>query len=139
PYPGMRIEIDGENIGTYIVGTYRPYSPAVPAEPGSASTVTGSAPPAGFDFAASPVTFNVLFNSGIFPVSLTADVIDMAGLVAELTSQLPAIIRASSASGVVVLTEQAPYSEQGITVSAGAVDVSGPDPAFAAGSATTPE
>lgn len=139
PYPGMRVEIDGENIGTYIVGTYRPHSPAVPANPGSASTVTGSAPPAGFDFAASPVTFNVLFNSGIFPVSLTADVIDMAGLVAELNSQLPAIIRASSASGVVVLTEQAPYSGQGITVSAGAVDVFGPDPAFAAGSETTPE
>src|SRR5690606_33670431 len=137
PFVGMVIEIAGDNEGLYKVGTYQPYSPAVPANPGSASTLTGSAPPAGFDFAASPVSFNVLFNSGIFPVSLNTDVGNMAGLVSELNAQLPATIRASDNGGVVRLTEQSPYSGQGITVSAGATSVFGSSPVAITGTATT--
>jgi sulfur carrier protein ThiS len=138
PFVGMVIEIAGDNEGLYKVGTYQPYSPAVPANPGSASTLTGSAPPAGFDFAASPASFNVLFDSGIFPVSLTADVGNMAGLVSELNAQLPATISASDNGGVVRLTEQSPYSGQGITVGAGATSVFGTSPAASTGTATTP-
>src|SRR5690606_38258073 len=137
-FPVMVIEMEGDNEGLYKVGTYQPYSPAVPANPGSASTLTGSAPPAGFDFAASPVSFNVLFNSGIFPVSLNTDVGNMAGLVSELNAQLPATIRASDNGGVVRLTEQSPYSGQGITVSAGATSVFGSSPVAITGTATTP-
>lgn len=137
PFPGMVIEIAGDNEGLYKVGTYQPYSPAVPANPGSASTLTGSAAPAGFDFAASPVSFNVLFNSGIFPVSLNTDAGNMAGLVSELNAQLPATIRASDNGGVVRLTEQSPYSGQGIAVSAGATSVFGTSPGASAGTATT--
>lgn len=136
PYPGMRIEIDGENIGHYVVGTYTPYSPAVPPSPGSASMVTGSSAPARFDFDAQPVTFNVVFDNGIFPISLTTDVVNMAGLISALNAQLPATIRASDAVGVVRLVEQTPYSGQPITVSA-AADVFGFTPVLVTGAQTT--
>lgn len=137
PYPGMRIEIEGANDGLYRVGTYTPYSPAVPANPGSASTATGTAAPAAFDFAAQPVTFNVLFNNGIFPVALDEDVTDMAGLLAALNAELPAKIRASQASGRVRLTEQAPYTGAAITISAGASSLFGFSIDYVTGTAAT--
>src|SRR5690606_40946678 len=58
-------------------------------------------------------------------------------LVSELNAQLPATIRASDSGGVVRLTEQPPYSGQGITVSAGATSVFGTSPAASTGTATT--
>ncbi|SDS04115.1 Putative phage tail protein [Halopseudomonas litoralis] len=136
PFPGMQIEIIGESEGLYRVGTYTPYSPEVPADPGSASMATGSAAPATFDFAAAPVTFNVLFNNGIFPINLAADVSDMTGLLAALSAQLPAQIRAGQVGDAVRLTEHSPYSGAAITVSAGAGSVFG-SLSYVAGTATT--
>ncbi len=50
PTPGMLIEVAGANAGLYVVHSYTPYSPAVPANPGTASTLTGSAAPTRYDF-----------------------------------------------------------------------------------------
>lgn len=58
-FVGMKIEMTGENAGDYVVASYTAPVPAVPAAPGSASTVLGSAAPARYDYSATPLTFNV--------------------------------------------------------------------------------
>lgn len=137
PFVGMRLEIVGPNEGTYRVGTYTPYSPPVPAEPGSASTATGSAAPSRFDFGVTPVSFNVVFDNGIFPVTLDEDVSNLSGLLSAINADLPAKLEAVESGGRVRIEEQSPFTGAGITVSAGASDVFGPSVVYETGTATT--
>jgi hypothetical protein len=58
-FVGMKIEMTGANAGEYVVASYTAPVPAVPAAPGSASTVLGNAAPARYDYSTTPLTFSV--------------------------------------------------------------------------------
>lgn len=137
PFVGMPLEIVGPNEGLYRVGTYIPYSPEVPASPGTASSATGTAAPARYDFGAAPLALNVLFNNGIFPISLDADFAGMPEMLTAINGQLPATLRAVNATGRVQLLEQAPFTGMAITVGSGAADVFGSSIAYETGTDTT--
>lgn len=137
PFVGMVLEIAGDNEGLYKVRTYTPYSAAVPPVAGSASTFTASAAPSTYDFATSPETFDVILDGSTYPIVLSSDVTDMSGLLSSLNSQLPAEIVASESGGVVVLTEQAPYSGTALTASPAPSSVFGGSPVAVTGTATS--
>jgi len=135
-YPGMIIEIDGDNAGEYVVETF---TASVPDDAGSASTLTGSAVPARYDFDVTPVTFGVGLNGNSQSVTLDTDVTDLAGLIVELNSQLDATVQAQDdGSGKVQLVEQGPsYSGTDVTVSGDYEDVFGGSPVSVTGDETT--
>lgn len=135
-YPGMIIEIEGDNAGEYVVETF---AASVPDDPGSASTLTGSAAPVRYDFDVTPATFSVGLNGNSQSVTLNTDVTDLAGLIAELSSQLDATVQAQDdGTGNVQLVEQGPnYSGTDVTVSSDYQDVFGASPVSVTGDETT--
>ena len=77
PTAGMLIEVAGANAGLYVVHSYTPYSPAVPANPGTASTLTGSAAPTRYDFDVTPLSFSLVRGASTYPCLLyTSDAAD---------------------------------------------------------------
>lgn len=111
PYPGMLIEVNGENAGNYVVHSYTPYSPAIPPGAGTASTLTGSAAPSRYDFDVTPLTFTVRLGTTPYSVELTSDVTDLAGLVSAFNvAKGSAPFIASASSGRLRITELSPFT-----------------------------
>lgn len=142
PYPGMLIEVNGENAGNYVVHSYTPYSPAIPPGAGAASTLTGSASPSRYDFDVTPLTFTVRLGTTPYSVELTSDVTDLAGLVAAFNAAKgSAPFIASASSGRLRITELSPFTGLALAASGGST-VLGSSPASVKGTATssgTPE
>ncbi|WP_130872433.1 host specificity factor TipJ family phage tail protein [Pseudomonas bubulae] len=142
PYPGMLIEVNGENAGNYVVHSYTPYSPAIPPSAGTASTLTASAAPSRYDFDVTPLTFTVRLGTTPYSVELASDVIDLAGLVAAFNAAKgSAPFVASASSGRLRITELSPFTGLALAASGGS-SVLGSSPASVKGAATssgTPE
>ena len=137
PYPGMLIEVSGENAGNYVVHTYTPYSPAIPPTAGTASTLTGSAAPSRFDFGATPLTFTVRLGSTPYSIELGSDVADLAGLVTDFNAvKGSAPFIGSASSGRLRITELSPFTGHALTAS-GASTVLGSSPVSVTGAATS--
>jgi len=135
-FAGMLIEIDGDNAGLYMVETF---TASVPDAAGSASTLTGNAAPARYDFDVTSATFSVTLDGNSQSITLNTDVTDLSGLITELNSQLDASIQAQDdGTGKVQLVEQGPnYSGAAITLSGDYTDVLGASPVGVSGSQTT--
>ncbi|MCK0153849.1 host specificity factor TipJ family phage tail protein [Alcanivorax sp. S6407] len=135
-FAGMLIEIAGDNFGNYTVESF---TASVPDATGSASTLTGNAVPARYDFDVTSASFSVLLDGNSQTVTLNTDVTDLSGLITELNSQLDATIQAQDdGSGKVQLVEQGPsYSGAAITVSGDYTDVLGASPVGVTGDETT--
>lgn len=137
PYPGMLIEVNGENAGNYVVHSYIPYSPAIPPSAGTASTITGSAAPSRFDFDVTPLTFTVRLGTTPYSVELTSDVTDLAGLVVAFNSAKgSAPFIASASSGRLRITELSPFTGLALAASGGS-SVLGSSPVSVKGAATS--
>ena len=142
PYPGMLIEVNGENAGNYVVHSYTPYSPAIPPSAGTASTLTSSTAPSRYDFDVTPLTFTVRLGTTPYSVELTSDVTDLAGLVAAFnTAKGSAPFIASASSGRLRITELSPFTGLALAASGGS-SVLGSSPVSVKGADTssgTPE
>ncbi|MPS97513.1 MAG: hypothetical protein E2581_03230 [Pseudomonas sp.] len=137
PTVGMLIEVAGANAGLYVVNSYTPYSPGVPASPGTASTLTGSAAPSRYDFNVTPLTFSLVRGSSTYPITLNTATTDLAGLVSALNTQLSGKpFQAQQSSGRVRFVEVTPFAGQAITAT-GASTILGSSPVGATGTATT--
>ena len=137
PAVGMLIEVAGANAGLYIVNSYTPYSPAVPADPGTASTLTGSAAPSRYDFNVTALSFSLGRAGSTYPVTLNTATTDLAGLVTALNAQLSGSpIQAQQSSGRVRFVELTPFAGQVITAT-GASTILGSSPVGVTGTATT--
>ncbi len=137
PFPGMLIEVAGANAGVYVVNSYTPYSAAVPANAGTASTLTGSAAPTRYDFATTPLTFSLVRNGTPYSVTLNTATTNQAGLISALNTKLSGTpFVASDSSGRVRFTEQTPFLGKAITAT-GASVILGSAPVGTTGTATT--
>ncbi|MCX2694333.1 host specificity factor TipJ family phage tail protein [Pseudomonas sp. DCB_CB] len=137
PSSGMLIEVAGANAGMYVVHSFTPAVPAVPADPGSASTLTGSAAPSRYDFDVTPLGFTISHAGTAYPVALNSATTDIAGLVSALNVQLTGVpIKAEQSSGVIRFVELTPFFGMPITAS-GASVVLGSAPVGVTGTATT--
>lgn len=136
-YPGMLIEVAGNNAGNYVVHSYTPYSPAVPGNPGAASMLTGSAAPSRYDFNVTPLTFTLSRGASNYSITLNTATTNLAGLISALNTLLSSMpIRAEESSGRVRFVEQNPYAGVAIAAS-GASVVLGSSPVGVIGAATT--
>lgn len=137
PSVGLVIEVTGYNAGVYVVNSYTPYHPEIPASVGSASTLTGSAAPTRYNFDVTPITFTVNVSGSAYPITLDSAATDLEGLVDMLNAKLSGTkLQAQQQSGRVMFVEQSPFSGTAITISGAAVIVGG-SPVSAVGSATT--
>ncbi|WP_447741542.1 host specificity factor TipJ family phage tail protein [Pseudomonas laurentiana] len=137
PTAGMLIEVAGANAGLYVVHSYTPYSPAVPANPGTASTLTGSAAPSRYDFNVTPLSFNLVRGASTYPITLNTATTDLTGLVSALNSLLSGMpFQAQQNSGRLRFVELTPFAGQAITAT-GASTILGASPVGATGAATT--
>ena len=136
PFVGMNIQIVGDNSGLYKIHSY---TPSVPDDPGSASTITGNAAPSRYDFDVTDADFDVTLDGVTQSVSLTTDLVDLSGLVAEINSQLDSSIEAQDdGTGKLQLVEQGPnYSGTAITISGDTTDIFGASPVSVTGDETT--
>lgn len=136
PFVGMKIEIEGDNAGLYEVHSF---TASVPDDPGSASTLTGSAAPSRYDFDVTPVSFDVILDGNTQSITFNTDLTDLSGLLTELNGQLDATIQAQDdGSGKVELVEQGPnYSGAAISLSGTTSDVFGGSPVGVTGDETT--
>ncbi|UXH41644.1 host specificity factor TipJ family phage tail protein [Pseudomonas promysalinigenes] len=137
PAPGMLIEVAGANAGLYVVNSYTPYSPAVPANPGTASTMTGSAAPTRYDFNVTPLSFTLVRNSVSYPITLNTATTDLNGLVSTLNSLLAGTpFQAQQSSGRLRFVETSPFL--GLPINhTGASTILGSAPVRTTGTATT--
>lgn len=135
PFLGMKIEITGANAGEYVVATYDPYVPGVPAVAGSASWVTGNAAPARYDFDVAPLTFIVSRGASTFTVDLDAAATDLAGLVVAVNAELIGSgLVASASGGFLRIAESAsPYSGTALSLGGSTSTVFGSSPVFVTG------
>jgi hypothetical protein len=135
PFVGMKIEITGANAGDYVVASYDPYVPAVPAVTGSASMVTGSAAPTRYNFDVTPLTFTVSRGASTYSVTLNTATTNLAGLVAAVNTALVSSGLVASASGSFLRIAEAasPYSGVALTLGGSSSTVFGSSPAFVTG------
>jgi len=137
PTPGMLIEVAGANAGLYVVHSYTPYSPAVPANPGTASTLTGSAAPTRYDFNVTPLSFTLFRGATSYPITLNTATTNLSGLVSALNTQFSGKPFQAQVSGSVLrIVELTPFAGQAITAT-GASTILGSAPAGVTGTATT--
>lgn len=137
PVPGVYIEVAGANAGIYMVHSYTPYSPEIPASPGAASTLTGSAAPTRYDFNVTPLSFSLVRGASTYPITLNTATTDLAGLVSALNSLLSGMpFQAQQSSGRLRFVELTPFAGQAITAT-GASTILGSSPVGVTGTATT--
>lgn len=137
PTAGMLIEVAGANAGLYVVHSYTPYSPGVPANPGTASTLTGSAAPSRYDFDVTPLSFSLVRGASNYPITLNTATTDLTGLVSALNTLLSGTpFQAQQSSGMLRFVELTPFAGQAITA-AGASTILGSSPVGVTGTATT--
>ncbi|WP_457253421.1 host specificity factor TipJ family phage tail protein [Pseudomonas juntendi] len=137
PTAGMLIEVAGANAGLYVVHSYTPYSPGVPANPGTASTMTGSAAPSRYNFDVTPLSFTLVRNAVSYPITLNTATTDLSGLVSTLNSLLAgAPFQAQQSSGRLRFVETTPFL--GLPINhTGASTILGSAPVRTTGTATT--
>lgn len=137
PTVGMLIEVAGANAGLYVVHSYTPYSPGVPANPGTASTMTGSAAPSRYNFDVTPLSFTLVRNAVSYPITLNTATTDLSGLVSTLNSLLAgAPFQAQQSSGRLRFVETTPFL--GLPINhTGASTILGSAPVRTTGTATT--
>jgi hypothetical protein len=135
PFVGMRLEVTGPNAGEYVVATYLPYEPGVPAVPGSASRVTGSAAPTRYDFNVTPLTFTVSRNTSTYTVNLNTATTNLAGLVTAVNAGLVSSGLVASASGSFLRIAEAasPYSGVALSLGGSVSTLFGSAPVFVTG------
>lgn len=137
PTAGMLIEVAGANAGLYVVHSYTPYSPGVPANPGTESTLTGSAAPSRYDFNVTPLSFSLVRGASTYPITLNTATTDLTGLVSALNTLLSGTpFQAQQSSGRLRFVELTPFAGQAITAS-GASTILGSSPVGSTGTATT--
>ncbi|MCX2706040.1 MULTISPECIES: host specificity factor TipJ family phage tail protein [Pseudomonas] len=137
PTAGMLIEVAGANAGLYVVNSYTPYSPGVPANPGTASTLTGSAAPSRYDFDVTPLSFSLVRGASTYPITLNTATTDLTGLVSALNTLLSGTpFQAQQSSGLLRFVELTPFAGQAITAT-GASTILGSSPIGSTGTATT--
>ena len=132
---GMRIEITGANAGEYVVATYAPYVPGVPAVAGSASRVKGRLAPDRYDFDVTPLTFTVSLGASTFTVELDAAVTDLAGLVSAVNAELTGsgLVARNSGGCLQVGEANSPFSGTVLSLGGSASTVFGASPLFVTG------
>lgn len=137
PTAGMLIEVAGANAGLYVVHSYTPYSPGVPANPGTASTMTGSAAPSRYNFDVTPLSFTLVRNAVSYPITLNTATTDLSGLVSTLNSLLAGSpFQAQQSSGRLRFVETTPFL--GLPINhTGASTILGSAPVRTTGTATT--
>lgn len=135
PFVGMKIEVTGANAGEYVVATYDPYVPGVPAVAGSASRVTGNSAPVRYDFDVTPLTFTVSRGASTFTVGLDVAATDLAGLVVAVNAELTGSgLVASASGGFLRIAESAsPYSGTALSLGGSTSTVFGSSPVFVMG------
>lgn len=137
PTAGMLIEVAGANAGLYVVHSYTPYSPGVPANPGTESTLTGSAGPSRYDFNVTPLSFSLVRGASTYPITLNTATTDLTGLVSALNTLLSGTpFQAQQSSGRLRFVELTPFAGQAITA-IGASTILGSSPVGSTGTATT--
>lgn len=135
PFVGMKIEITGANAGDYMVASYDPYVPAVPAVTGSASMVTGSAAPTRYDFDVTPLTFTVSRGASTYSVTLNTATTNLAGLVTAVNAALVSTGLVASASGsfLRIAESASPYSGVALSLGGSSSTVFGSSPVYVNG------
>jgi len=134
-FAGMLIEIAGDNSDLYKVHSF---TASVPDAAGSASILTGSAAPATYDFSVTSATFSVLLDGDSQSITVNTNVVNLAGLLAEINSQLDPTVEAEDSAGKVRLVEQGPsYSGASLIVTGDTVDIFGSSPVSVDGDETT--
>lgn len=131
---GEEIELTGANAGNYMVSAI---TPAGSPSPGSPATVTGSVPPARYDFGQDPAAINLLLNFSSYTVSLTTDLTGIDQLISVINSQLnSAPIRARNEGGALELYQTGSYIGGTISVSGDVADLFG-SPIVVSGTASS--
>lgn len=133
---GDEFELSGERAGVYTISAV--YA-GTGGSAGSPATATGSVAPARFDFSSSAGGMSVSLDSLQYSISLTANTVDLSGLVDAINSQLNgSAVRARAAAGdVLELYQIQPYSGGVMTLSGGYAELLG-TPVITQGVATTP-
>ncbi|WP_024559575.1 host specificity factor TipJ family phage tail protein [Franconibacter pulveris 601] len=140
PVAGMPVTL-GINNDQFdlVVDSYQPAIAPVPGVGGSTASVTASAAPQTYNFSTSPQTFSFTWKGRTWPVSLTANYVNMSGLVAAITSQLTGSgLVANDRSGRIIISEESsPFAGGVITYSTLPVAVFGSAPSSVTGVAST--
>lgn len=139
PFVGMKISLDGDEVGDYTIAVYSPAVAPVPGVGGSPSSILGSASPATYDFSGSPSVFSIDFQGDTFVIQLTADYVNMSGLIDTITDQLmgSGLVAQDSSGRVRVVEPLSPYQGGAISASGLPVSVFGVSPTFTVGTAST--
>src|SRR5690606_13206185 len=132
---GDEIELMGERSGEYTISAVLP---PTGGGPGSPARLTGSTPPARYDFGTTHAALVLTFGGRDYTALLTADVAGLTELVAVLNSQLNGYPIEGRAEGTVLeLYQTGPLTGGSITASGDVADLLG-TPTSTAGVAATP-
>lgn len=106
---GDTIELTGSRADSYIVSSI--VADTV-GQPGSPSTITGSAPPARFDFSVDPINIVISIGSNTYGITVLVDVASSAELADAINQQMfgDPIAASVGPNGEIILTEISPYS-----------------------------
>lgn len=140
PFVGMEVTLTYINEGIdLLVDSYSPYVAPVPGTGGAPSSVTASAAPTTYDFSGTPIAWNLTYRGVTRSLSLTADYINMSGVVAEITSQLTGmgLVAQDDSGRLKILEPSSPYYGTPITMSSAPVAIFGIGPVYVVGSAST--
>lgn len=140
PFVGMEVTLTYINEGIdLVVDSYSPYVAPVPGTGGSPSSVTASAAPTTYDFSGTPIAWNLTYRGVTRSLSLTANYLNMSGVVSEINSQLAGMgLVAQDDSGRLEIVEpSSPYYGTPITMSSAPVAIFGIGPVYVVGSAST--
>ncbi|WP_457978046.1 hypothetical protein L0Y47_21365 [Ectopseudomonas composti] len=145
PFVGMKVSVSTRTEDLLLViASNAPYVPPVPGTGGSPSSVTASAAPATYNFSGSPVSWSLTYRGSTRALSLSADYVNMSGVVSAITSQLSGMgLVAQDDSGRLKIVEpSSPYMGGVISHSNSPVQIFGVSPVFVSGTASsggTPE
>lgn len=139
PFIGMKISLDGDEVGGYTIAVYSPEVAPVPGVGGSPSAILASAAPSTYDFSGSPEVFTITFQSVGYLIQLTDDYVNMSGLLDSITDQLDGsgLVAQDSSGRVRVVEPLSPYVGGVISTSGLPVPVFGASPTFTVGTAST--
>lgn len=139
PFVGMKISLRGDEDGDYTISVYSPPVAPVPGVGGSPSAILGSAAPTTYDFSVTSQVFTITFQGNSFLIQLTANYVNMSGLISSITSQLSGsgLVAQDSSGRVRVVEPLSPYLGGAITTSGLPVSVFGASPTFTVGTAST--
>ncbi len=140
PFVGMPVLVTyNEADYALFVASYAAGTPAVPGTGGTAATLRGSAPVAGYDFTGAPETFSITWKGTTYGVTLDANYVTIGILLQAITDQLSGSgLVATQAGNVVTIGEAgSPFAGGTITHSSLPAAVFGAAPVASAGIATS--